>query len=375
MAVCGSPRWPKSLPVLGFHEDRIGAEAKSRGTWIAAILEGAWREPPPHLDFPRDGLAAVTPYLLKSASAPLAWRRIRNTALRSSGEALELQQAYRLHALQAAMHDRNLERLVSCLTSSGIRPLLGKGWAVARLYPEPGLRPYGDFDFYVNPDQRSSADAALLSSEARGILVDLHSGFGELDDRTEGELHARSELVQLGRAQVPVFGPEDHIRLLCLHMLRHGAWRPLWLCDVALALERYADKLDWDYLLSGDPRRSEWVVCTMLLARQLLDAQVETSHLEHRPGLPPRWLIQTLLAQWGAPTTPHGVRTPMADYLQHPIAFARALLDRWPNAIEATVSSGGRFSRAPRLPYQLGECALRTARFLFQKPKAPKSRK
>src|SRR5438093_99206 len=133
------------------------SDRDSRAKCIAARLEGAWRGPPPHLDFPRDGLAAVTPYLLKSASAPLAWRRIRNTALRSSGEALELQQAYRLHALQAAMHDRNLERLVSCLTSSGIRPLLGKGWAVARLYPEPGLRPYGDFDFYVNPDQRSSS--------------------------------------------------------------------------------------------------------------------------------------------------------------------------------------------------------------------------
>jgi len=28
----------------------------------------------------------------------------------------------------------------------GVEPILGKGWAIARLYPERGMRPYGDID-------------------------------------------------------------------------------------------------------------------------------------------------------------------------------------------------------------------------------------
>ena len=45
---------------------------------------------------------------------------------------------------------------------------------------------------------------------------------------------------------------EDQLRQLCLHLLRHGACRPLWLCDVAVMLESLPGDFDWDRCLGGD---------------------------------------------------------------------------------------------------------------------------
>jgi hypothetical protein len=50
--------------------------------------------------------------------------------------------------------------------------------------------------------------------------------------------------VELNGAKIRILGAEDHLRLLCLHLLKHGAWRPLWLCDVAAALESRPSSFD-----------------------------------------------------------------------------------------------------------------------------------
>jgi hypothetical protein len=53
----------------------------------------------------------------------------------------------------------------------------------------------------------------------------------------------------------------------------------------------------------------------------------------------------------------------MAASLRHPAAFLRGLLLRWPNPVEASVGVGAPFNRLPRLPFQIGDCLLRTAQF------------
>ena len=40
---------------------------------------------------------------------------------------------------------------------------------------------------------------------------------------------------------VRVLSPEDDLRFLCLHLLRHGAVQPLWLCDICVLLEARAN--------------------------------------------------------------------------------------------------------------------------------------
>lgn len=306
-------------------------------------------------------LIAAAPMLLPTGSAGLAWWKIRASPLAANRAFDELHQAYRLIAVQAAVHELRVARAFAVLRAAGVEPILGKGWAIARLYPDPGLRPYGDVDLYVRPEQHAAAVTALGNPQAEG--VDLHAGLAELDDRSWEPLFARSRVATLGGVEVRVFGPADHLRLLALHMLRHGILRPLWLCDVALALESRPADLDWAVVTSGRPRRTEGVRCAVGLARQLLGASLDGVPVAEHAVRLPRWIVPAVLRQWSAFKVPHGSRAPMAASGRRPAAFLRSLFLRWPNPIEATVGVGGPFNDLPRLPFQIGTCLLRSARF------------
>lgn len=343
-------------------------ESRKRGKLVAASLAGAWRCPPPDLDSSAEELAEIAPLLMQSGGAALGWRRVLNSDLRSHPSLSQLQQAYRLHILQAAIHEREIKQTCTFLRSLGLEPLLGKGWAIARLYPERGLRPYGDLDLYVRREHYAAVTSALSGSDAPASPVDLHRGAAELDDRSFDDLYDRSRLVTLGQVEVRILGPEDNLRLLCLHTLRHGAWRPLWLCDIAVATESRPADFDWDYFLSGDRQRSDWVACAMGLAHQLLGATVDDTPVEWRAKHLPRWLVPTVLLQWGTFQTPHGCRPPIKTYLHHPGFVLWALRLRWPNPIEATVGVRGPFNELPRLPFQIGDSLLRASKFLTRVP-------
>lgn len=273
----------------------------------------------------------------------------------------ELHDAYRLFVLQAALHEERIARAFAALRAAGVDAILGKGWAVARLYPDPGLRPYGDVDLYVRPEDHAAARKALPDPQAGGI--DLHRGFAELDDRRADELFARSRVETLRGVEIRVFALEDHVRLLALHMLRHGVLRPLWLCDVGLAVESRPPEFDWDVFARGSRRRSAWVRSSFGLAHALLGARLEGVPRPEAAARLPRWLVPAVLRQWSAFVPPHGSRAPMAASLRRPVAFLRGLRLRWPNPVEATVAVGGPFNELPRLPFQVGDCLLRTAQF------------
>jgi hypothetical protein len=345
-----------------------------RGRLVAQLLAGSWRSSPPAPEDAAPGiaegdLAEVAPLLLKSGGAALGWRQIQHSGLRSTPSAEELHQAYRLHTLQAALKEREIARVFSFLRSEGLDPLMGKGWVIARHYPEPGLRPYGDIDLYVRPEQHDAFVSALGKPEAQGCAVDLHWGAAELDDRGFDELYARSQLVPVNGVEVRIFGPEDNFRLLCLHMLREGVLRPLWLCDIAVALSALPPDFDWDYFMRVDSQRSDWVACAIGLAHQVLGADVNGMPVEQRAKSLPAWLAPTVLEQWGSGRITNGRRQPMAYYLRHPAGLIEALRLRWPNAIEATINVKGPFNQWPRLPFQIGSCVMRTARFVWQIPK------
>jgi len=339
-----------------------------RGNVLAAVLAGSWRHCDAISSVTDRELSEIAPLLLKSGGAALGWWKIRNSDSRDSPAARQLHQAYRHHALRAAVQEREIKQIIAFLRFAGLEPLLGKGWAIARLYPKHGLRPYGDIDLYVRAEEYRAVDEALMSPDAPGGSVDLHKGAQELDDRSVDDLYDRSQLVSLGEVPVRILGPEDHLRLLCLHALRHGAWRPLWLCDIALAIESRNDNFDWDYFLSGDKRRSDWVACAIGLARQLLGVRVDDTPVAERAESLPHWFIPTVLRQWGQGQTPHGCRAAMENYLRHPAGILEALRVRWPNAIEATIGVRGPFNELPRLPFQIGDAILRTAKFLAQAP-------
>ena len=336
-----------------------GHRVGPHGKLVASILAGAWRRSPPPLSLSSADLAEITPLLLRTGAASLGWWRVRDSDLRTCSPALELRQAYRLHTLQAGLHERRIVRAIALLSSAGVEPLLAKGWAAARLYPERGLRPYGDIDLWVRARQHAAAVAILSSPAGERLRVDLHREIRLVEclDRSWDELYDRSRLLPLGEAQVRIPGPEDHLRLLCLHMFRHGAWRPLWLCDIGAALEGLPADFDWDLCLRGNPRRSDWVACAIGLAHQLLDARVDGTSVAGRTRHLPRWLLAAVLRQWGA--AEHYMNSPsMAFCLGHPARALKALRLRWPNPIQATVALGGPFNDLPRFPFQLAEMSL-----------------
>jgi len=330
---------------------------------VAHVLRGAWRSPPAADDLDAGDLLEASPLLLRSGSAGLAWWRARSAGV-PPPVLTPLHDAVGIHALHGAILEAKIPAAFDRLRARGVEALLGKGWAVARLYPRPGLRPYGDIDLYVRPEQEPMARTALDPPGEDPLPVDLHCGLAELDDRRFEDVLARSRRGRLGDADVRVFGPEDHLRLLALHLLRHGAWRAVWLCDLALILEALPPDFDWACFMSGDGARTDAAVCALRLAHELLGASLAGVPAAIRERRLPRWLVPAILRQWGdARFEPHGTRTPMAVELRRPRGLLRALRVRWPNAVEATVGRRARFNGLPRLPFQIGECLARTLRF------------
>jgi len=340
--------------------------AKSTSRLIAQILAQSWRESPPPLETSAEDLTRVAPLLLGSGAAALAWWRVRHSELRSSPEALQLQNAYYHFTLESDLHERDIKHVFTLFYAAGVEPLLVKGWASARPYPEPGMRVYGDIDLCVRPEQHESALRVMKSPECNRYNVDLvYDELGKLANRSFDELYARSQPVKLDEVAVRISSPEDHLRIQCLHLLKHGAWRPLWLCDVGAAVENRPADFDWELCLGRDKPQADWIACTIGLAHQLLGAEVEDTPVAERARRLPRWLVPAVLKQWEKPcAADHHPSELMANTLRNRTGLLEALRDRWPDPIQATVWMGGPFNELPRLPFQLGYYQAQAVRFL-----------
>jgi hypothetical protein len=354
--------------------DLIMSEAfiNSSGRMVARALTGAWRPVPPPLELDLAELESIVPQLLASGAGALGWWRIRHSELPPSEALTDLHQAYRLHSLQSLIHEREIERVLTALKAAGVEPLLVKGWAVARLYPEQGLRPYGDIDLCVRPEQMLAATAALKSMPELRYVVDLHCGLEKFGGGSFDKVHARSQSLSLGETSVRVACAEDHLRILCIHLLREGAWRPLWLCDIAAAVESRPANFDWECCLTENRRLAEWVNCALTLAELLLGADISDTPAADRNRQLPQWLIPAIFKEWEATLSSMSRRhrVPVTNFLRHPFGVLKGLRHHWPNPIEATISARGSFNDTPRLPFQLGNCLVRTLKFAARLPKS-----
>jgi hypothetical protein len=355
-------------PLASFSEGEARKQSKaSRGRLVAQLLAGAWRASPPRPTTSSQELEQLAPLLLRSGAGGLAWCKVRHSELGSSPVADQLHQAYRLQSLQAALHERRLKQVIPWLRSVGVEPMLVKGWSIARVYPELAMRPYCDLDLCVLPDHYTKASEALKSIEGLGTNVDLHAGFGKFYDRRTDDIFVRSQLVKLDDIGVRVLCEEDNMRYLCMHLLRHGAVRPLWLCDIAVALESRRRDFDWDRCLSGSRREADWVACAIGLAAQLLGVDVEQTPVAPRAQKLPSWLVTAVLRDWGvAFRSPRQVQALLHQPVRFLSELPEELLRHWPNPIEATMTLRGPLNRLPRLPFQVGHVVSRTTALLSE---------
>jgi hypothetical protein len=345
--------------------------AKETGTLIATFLSGAWRRDSPALDFPSDIFERIAPLLIPTGAGALGWWRARNTELESCAAAEDLHQAFRLNTLESRLNKSKIEEVFALLRSAGIEPILIKGWTAARHYPDQGLRPYGDIDICVRREEFQSAERAITALDPVRFKIDLHSGFARFGVREDEALFKRSQVVNLEQIDVRILCPEDHLRVVCFHLMREGAWRPLWLVDVAAILESQPQDFDWNYCL-GDKRQAAPLINAIGLAEQLLGAKVHGLPEALQAKQYPRWLVSTVLKEWGSPT-PSMIGRHDASMLMH-VRRRKDLLaglrHRWPNAIEATTTMSAPFNNLPRLPFQISNSLFRLGSFLTQLPRA-----
>jgi hypothetical protein len=345
------------------------AARRRRGTpsVIAELLSGSWRPTPPDPDISVEELEKVLPQLQGSGTAALAWWRVRNSRLRDTASGAQLRDAYHTQSLQSALQEWEVEHVFARLRAAGVEPILLKGLGAARLYAERGLRPAGDIDLCVRPEEIEAARRAVWGPGPKGsALIDLKHDDAALVARDGWDgVYARSQLFELNGSQVRVPGHEDQLRFLCLHLLRHSAYRPLWLCDVAAALESAPEGFDWDAALGDDALKRNWVGCVLDLARRLLGAEREDLPEAVCETRAPAWLVAEVLRQWERPTTAdHLPRELMAVSLRNPLRALPALVGRWPDPVRAVVGLNLPFDERPRLPRQLRFYFAQSAAFL-----------
>ena len=342
------------------------------GMLVARALESCWRSEPSPIQLTPVELEEISPILLKSGAAALVWWRLSRAGRSQSYE--EFFAAYKQQTLEAAVHEDDVAQVFRALNSARLGALVVKGWAIARLYPAPGLRQYGDLDLCVRAQDYRSALELLQQSLTSEIWIDLHEGTGPLDYATEAELFDRSILVPVAEISARVPCPEDHLRILCLHLLRHGAWRPLWLCDIALALETRAANFDWQLFFGNDSKRAEWLVCVLGLAHRLLGARVDDTPIAERAANVPSWLSRAVLRRWGRWFNSDYRNTALPSLWSNKWKPMRLLEDIYfrCDPIRATVEMKGSFNGGPRLPYQIAAFLRRAPEITTQVIKRPR---
>ena len=336
------------------------------GQLVARIAAGAWRGDSSRLTVTLDEVHSVAPLLLSTGIAALAWHRLQSLDFPLTESLLSLRDAYRKYLLDAVVNDWGVNDFFKRARAADLEPLLFKGWALARLYPDSGLRPYGDFDLWVRPNELEKLYGVIRSNNER-YCVEPHISFYPQFERSFDDVMRTSQLIPLDDVQVRVPSDEDHLRFICLHFLFHGGWRPLWLCDVALMVEAADSQFDWDRCLRGKRKHADWIACVIGLAHQLLGAEIARTPVAKRAESLPHWLTEAVLAQWAkgpGMSFAENLSFSMPRRLLKPASLVRSLGEHWRNPIQASVEMNASFSDAPRGILQFGSLLLRFPDFI-----------
>jgi hypothetical protein len=295
-------------PVRAPAEARLDASrVRSVGRSLARALWRFW-DPDARLVLSASDWSALTPVLLAHGMGAFARRH------KLDGQ--------RIHSARARADQQRAKQALSLLDKAEVRYLVGGGFSCAGLYPEAGLRPLDRLELLLDSTDLTRAEHALQRSELRVDYRPLGAApFTALLERsrTHEALQARC------------LGAEDELRLA---LLRMNAVEPLWLCDVAVLLERGPQSLDVERVLSASP----WNACAIQLARDVLGARIPTGLAHAIPAQrPSAWIEHSLLTRWGRPATT--LDKPAFAYVRQPKLWTTVLRDRLPDPIQVNAST------------------------------------
>ncbi len=257
--------------------------------------------------------------------------------------------------LQNRVQVHRIEKIFSIFRAEGIEPVLIKGWAAARNYPQPYLRLSADIDIAVSPGDYAGCQKILGQQSIVG--VDLHCGLRHLDTVSWDNLFEHSEIIKIDSTDVRVLCAEDHFRILCVHWLTDGGVSKDRLWDFFYAIENRPADFDWERCLSVvSDTRKQWIFCVVGLTVRYLELNVDNTPFAKKEINLPNWVIKTVEKEWknNVPLKP----------LQHCLdgrqEFFQQMQKRLPpNPIQATILMEGKFDNKSRIFYQCGSLLLR----------------
>jgi hypothetical protein len=246
---------------------------------------------------------------------------VLNHVLKSHPE-IELSEQFRglvkYRALMLSMRSLNLTRtlvsLVDHFERAGVAVLPLKGPVFAQeAYGDFALRPSGDVDLLVAPEDRVAAEEVLKEAGAApeqernperhsvwkldNVLIELHAGCeGDWCPRRVSReiFFRRRRVVDLGPRKVEAFSIEATILYACAHCASHyvspfvgleGLKMSLYL-DLALLLKRWERELDWVTLIEQSERLTSPLIVRphLIAAAALFDPPI--------PAEVKRWLLR-----------------------------------------------------------------------------------
>lgn len=181
-------------------------------------------------------------------------------------------------AMRQMRQDMTLARLYPVLQSKGFTVLPVKGLLCRSLYPQGELRPSGDEDLLVPPEQfadccrcfrelgwkaekegEDEGEAELAFNSPDGSLhVELHQYLFDPDSRLFKPLNdgfrdcfSRRRSYAADFVTVEGMSPHDHMLYLFGHAFKHfihSGFGLRQLCDIGLWAERYEEDIDWPRL-------------------------------------------------------------------------------------------------------------------------------
>ncbi len=217
-------------------------------------------------------------------------------------------------AIGAMYHQQVLGEIAAAFDDRRVPFVLLKGEALSKgLYPQEGLRPYGDIDLLIRPEAYEAAKEILVGLGFRlrlpakegeklqifgeiefdkkgpiAVTVDLHwdTLMASWEPRSlfsGGETWSSLDQIYVGTRALPVLRGELLLLYLCVHFAFHHVFDGLlWLCDLFLLLRRDGDRIDWDGLVAMANRCQcrHAAYYSLLFVHVLMAAKVPSEVLE-----------------------------------------------------------------------------------------------
>jgi len=231
---------------------------------------------------------------------------------------LKFKNAYYGNVSRNTLYYKELNRIVSCLKSSGVKIIVLKGAFLAEVvYGNIGLRPLLDIDLLVKKEDFGKVNETLVARSyiETPNLTELHRqidvangheiGYQNSDKEIFIEIHTEIQLndnpfqidinrfwerareINISGIEVLTFAPEDLLQHLCLHLNRHsqpGA-PPVslkWYCDIAEVIRYYENEINWDFLVESSKKYGieEPIFQNLDIAKEYFGADVPDQVLE-----------------------------------------------------------------------------------------------